>query len=54
MEPGKEYPSFQLYRHGVPVSMIGSPIDALERIGDQHLLQEYARLIAEDSDNPEP
>ena len=53
VEEGKEYPQFHLYRHGVSVGMVESPLQALEKIGDSKLLQEYDRLAAEDSDNLE-
>lgn len=48
---GLEYPPIQIYRHGVSVGMVESPIEALEKIGNIKLLQNYVRLITEDPDD---
>lgn len=51
VESGKEYPAFHLYQHGGPMGIVDSPIEALKRIGDRNLLEEYVRLVTEDPDN---
>lgn len=50
VETGKEYPPFKLYYSGISVSMVESPIEALEKSGNIDLLQNYVRLIREDPD----
>lgn len=52
VEIGKEYPPFYLYCNGVSVGMVESPMEALEKIGNINLLQNYVRLITEDPDEP--
>jgi hypothetical protein len=52
VDAGKEYPSFQLYRHGVAVGLVASPIEALEKINDRKLYQEYKKYVCEDPDTP--
>jgi hypothetical protein len=52
VEMGKEYPAFPLYCNGVSVGMVESPIEALEKIGNINLLQNYVRLITEGPDAP--
>lgn len=50
VETGKEYPPFHLYCNGVSVGMVESPTEALEKIGNVNLLQEYIMLITEELD----
>lgn len=51
VEGGKGYPPFMLYQHGKPVSLVESPIEALERIGDSQMLEEYLRIVTENPDD---
>ena len=44
-ETGKVFLVFSLYRHGLAVALCESPEDALEKIGDTRLLEEYLQLI---------
>ncbi|HZW13843.1 MAG TPA: hypothetical protein VFF81_11715 [Noviherbaspirillum sp.] len=50
VEAGKEYPPFMLYQHGMPVGLVESPFEALEKIGNRTLLEEYLRSVSEDPD----
>ena len=51
VEVGKDYPPFHLYRHGMPIGMIASPMEVLEKIGNIQLIHEYGRLMTEDPDD---
>lgn len=50
VEACKEYPPFQLYQQGVAKGLVDSPIEALERIGDRKLLEEYLQILTENPD----
>jgi hypothetical protein len=50
-EEGKEYPPFHLYRQGVSVGMVESPLQALDKIGDSKLLKKYEELLNAEPDS---
>lgn len=51
LEEGKEYPPFHLYREGISVGMVESPLQALDKIGDSRLLKEYEKLLNAEPDS---
>lgn len=51
VDDGKEYPPFHLYRQGISVGMVESPLQALEKIGDGRLLKKYEQLLDAEPDS---